>query len=156
MLELRHKPLCVLDADVDSPLMTGEKGPLGPRGIANITGGTVEGERVRGAVLRSGADWLIQRSDGVMALDVRALVQTDDGALIYVTYVGRLHADPQVAARLFNLETQASVDPGDYYFRTNPVFETGDERYTWLNGIIAVGVGRLRPGGVNYTIHEIL
>ena len=39
-----------------------------------------------------------------------------------------------------------------YYFRTNPLFETGDERYAWLNTIVAVGKGRTGDGGV---IHEI-
>lgn len=81
MLELKSRFLCTFDGDVDPPLMTGTTGPLGARGIANITGGTVEGERVSGKVLPSGADWLIQRGDGVMALDVRALMQTHDGAL---------------------------------------------------------------------------
>ena len=154
MLELKSRVLCILDADVDAPWMTGA-GPLGARAIANISGGTVEGERLKGEVLRSGADWFIQRGDGMMALDVRAAVKTHDGAMIYLTYEGRLHAAPDVAARLFDPEHQASVDPSEYYFRTNPLFETGDERYQWLNGIVAVGVGRLRPGGVNYTIHEI-
>ncbi|MEM1105494.1 MAG: DUF3237 domain-containing protein [Pseudomonadota bacterium] len=156
MLELSSRYLCTLDADVDAPLTTGPAGPIGARSVANIAGGTVEGERLSGAVLASGADWLVQRADGVMALDVRALVETHDGARIYVTYVGYIKAAPEVAARLFNPQTQASVDPSEYYFRTNPVFETGDARYAWLNSIVAVGVGQLRPGGVKYTIHEIV
>lgn len=156
MLELKSRFLCTFDGDVDPPLMTGHAGPIGMRGIANITGGSVEGERISGKVLPSGADWLVQRSDGVMALDVRALMETHDGALIYVTYVGYINASPEVAARLFNPDTQASVDPSEYYFRTNPIFETGDERYGWLNSIVAIGVGQLRPGGVKYSIHEIL
>ncbi|MEM9738727.1 MAG: DUF3237 domain-containing protein [Pseudomonadota bacterium] len=125
--------------------MKGPAGPLGARAVATITGGSVEGQRVSGKVLPSVSDGWIQRSDGVMVLDVRALFQTGDGALIYMTYEGRLHAAPEIAARLFNPETQESVHPADYYFRTHPVFETGDERYAWLNKIIAIGVGQLRP-----------
>jgi hypothetical protein len=47
-------------------------------------------------------------------------------------------SSPEVQARLVRNEP---VDPGEYYFRTAPVFETGDARYGWLNNIVAVGVG---------------
>ena len=32
------------------------------------------------------------------------------------------------------------VDPADYYFRQHLLFETGDERYQWLNGACCFGV----------------
>jgi hypothetical protein len=31
-------------------------------------------------------------------------------------------------------------------FRVAPVFETGTERYAWLNNILTVGVGERLPG----------
>jgi hypothetical protein len=50
-----------------------------------------------------------------------------------------------------------TVDSSEYYFRVAPVFETGAERYAWLNKILAVGVGeRLPPNMVRYSIFEIL
>ena len=48
-------------------------------------------------------------------------------------------------ARLAQGET---VDPSEYYFRVAPVFETGAERYAWLNKILAVGVGERPPPNV--------
>jgi hypothetical protein len=36
------------------------------------------------------------------------------------------------------------------------VFETGAEKYTWLNNIIAVGVHRTLAGKVAYRIFQIL
>jgi hypothetical protein len=49
------------------------------------------------------------------------------------------------------------VDLREYYFRVAPVFETGAERYSWLNKILAVGVGdRLPPNVVRYSIFEVL
>ena len=42
------------------------------------------------------------------------------------------------------------------YFRTSPVFETGDSRYLWLNDLIAVGIGGAMPGGVKYELFEVL
>jgi Protein of unknown function (DUF3237) len=47
------------------------------------------------------------------------------------------------------------VDPSEYSLRTTPVFETGSAKYSWLNGIIAVGVGRRTPTGVAYTVYTM-
>jgi hypothetical protein len=40
-----------------------------------------EGDRLRGKVLPGGADWTLKRPDGVVELDLRITLQTDDGAL---------------------------------------------------------------------------
>lgn len=48
------------------------------------------------------------------------------------------------------------VDPASYYFRINALFETGSEKYAWLNRIIAVGKGDRLPGGPVYQVFEIL
>src|SRR5262252_7556623 len=69
-------------------------------------------------------------------------------------YPAMRHGTPEVMARLAQGET---VDPSEYYFRVAPMFETGAERYAWLNKILAVGVGeRLPPNKVRYDIFEIL
>jgi len=47
------------------------------------------------------------------------------------------------------------VDPATYYFRTNPVFETAS-RYSWINGILAIGAGYRTPAGVIYNMFEVL
>ena len=43
--------------------------------------------------------------------------------------------------------------PGDY--STAPQFETGDERYGWLNDIQAVGIGTFRRGTVTHDIYAL-
>src|ERR1700730_6061973 len=48
------------------------------------------------------------------------------------------------------------VDPSSYYFRTQMTFETSDARAAWLNGVLAVGVGRIGHGGVEYRVHRVL
>ena len=65
--------------------------PHGTRAIAPITGGTFEGPRLRGKVLPGGADWTLLRTDGVLELDLRITLETDDGALIYMTSFGLRH-----------------------------------------------------------------
>ncbi|MEJ2175725.1 MAG: DUF3237 domain-containing protein [bacterium] len=127
--------------------------PLGRRRIIPITGGRIEGERLRGTVLPGGADWQIVRSDGVADLDARYTVQSDDGALIYVSNRGLRHGAPEVLARLASGD---EVDPAEYYMRTQPWFETGDARYAWLNRTICVGTGARRRDRVELEFFAVL
>jgi hypothetical protein len=59
-----------------------------------VTGGTVTGPRVSGKLRPVGGDWLTLRKDGIAVLDVRAPIETNDGALIYVTYPGIIDFGP--------------------------------------------------------------
>src|SRR5215510_359171 len=127
--------------------------PHGVRSVIPVTGGDFEGPRLRGKVLPGGGDWLLLRPDGVLELDLRITLETDDHALIYMTFQGLRHGPPDVIAALSQGEV---VDPARYYFRTLPRFETSAEKYAFLNRIIAVGVGEARPDGAVHRIEEIL
>ena len=127
--------------------------PLGRRRIIPITGGSIEGARLKGRVLPGGADWQVVRADGVADLDARYTVQTEDGALIYVSNRGLRHGPPEVLAQLARGE---DVDAGLYYMRTQPWFETGDARYAWLNRTICVGSGARRRDRVELEFFEVL
>ncbi len=126
--------------------------PLGRRRIVPITGGRFRGERLAGRVLPGGADWQIVRADGVSQLEARYTLETDDGALIYVRNVGLRHGPPEVLARL---ATGEPVDPSFYYMRTTPSFETGDERYRWLNKLVCVATGARRKDAVELDVYEV-
>jgi hypothetical protein len=126
--------------------------PLGRRRIVPITGGRFRGERLSGRVLPGGADWQIVRGDGVSQLEARYTLETDDGALIYVRNVGLRHGPPEVLAKLAAGEP---VDPSRYYMRTTPAFETGDERYRWLNKLVCVATGARRKDAVELDVYEI-
>lgn len=110
----------------------------GERRIIPITGGRVEGARLRGEVLPGGADWQIVAADGTALLEARYTLRTEDGALIYVRNTGLRHGPPDVLAAIARGE---EVDPAKYYFRAVPVFETGDAKYDWLNRVVAVCSG---------------
>ena len=128
--------------------------PLGTRRTAPIGGGTFEGPRLRGTVLPGGsADWLLLRADGVLEMDLRATLRTDDGALISMRSFGLRHGPPDVIAALGRGET---VDPATYYFRTTPRFVTAHPAYAFLNRLVAVASGDRRAEGPVYTIHEVL
>lgn len=127
--------------------------PHGTRVIAPIAGGHFEGPRLRGKVLPGGGDWTLLRGDGVLELDLRLTLQTDDGALIHMASFGLRHGPPEVIAALARGE---SVAPSTYYFRTTPRFETGHPEYAFLNRLLAVASGDRRPEGPIYTIEELL
>jgi Protein of unknown function (DUF3237) len=127
--------------------------PHGMRSIVPVTGGDFEGPRLRGKVMPGGGDWLLLRPDAVLELDLRITLETDDRALIYMSFQGLRHGPADVIAALGRGEV---VDPASYYFRTVPRFETSAEKYAFLNRIIAVGVGETRPDGAIHRIEEIL
>lgn len=126
---------------------------LGTRTIFPIRGGGFEGPRLRGKVLPGGGDWTLLRPDGILELDLRVTLQTEDDALVYLTFQGLRHGPAEVIAALGRGE---DVDPSRYYFRTAPRFETASEQYGFLNKLLAIGSGENRPGGAIHVIEEIL
>ena len=127
--------------------------PHGMRSIVPVTGGDFEGPRLRGKVMPGGGDWLLLRSDAVLELDLRITLETDDRALIQMSFQGLRYGPADVIAALGRGEV---VDPASYYFRTVPRFETAAEKYAFLNRIITVSVGETRPDGAIHRIEEIL
>lgn len=128
--------------------------PYGARKIATVASGSFEGERLRGTVMPSpGGDWLLLRSDGVLCLDVRMTLKTDDGELIYMHYNGMRHGPKDVLDRLGRGE---AVDPALYYMRAVPVFETASVKYGWLNRAVFVAMGRRVAAGPIYDVFEVL
>jgi len=115
-------------------------GPRGTRMTFPITGGSFDGDRLRGKVLPGGGDWVIKRADGVLELDLRITLQTDDGAFVHMTFEG--------------IRDDAAA--GAPYFRTLPRFETADAKYAFLNRLLAVGIGEIHAEGPVHVIEEIL
>jgi hypothetical protein len=111
--------------------------PRGKLSIFPVTGGSFEGDRLRGRVLAGGGDWVAGRSDGTFELDLRVTLETDDGALIHMTFTGLR-------------------DDANRYLRTLPRFETAAPKYGFLNRLLAVGKGEIGPEGPVHAIDEIL
>jgi Protein of unknown function (DUF3237) len=127
--------------------------PAGNRRIGLVAGGTFEGARLRGTVLPGGSDWIIGRPDGVTTLDVRIVLQTDDGASVGLTYRGLRHGP---AAVMEKINSGQFVDPSEYYFRTVITFDTASPKYAWLNKAFGIGTGSRPPEGPVYEIFEVL
>lgn len=152
MKELRYRPLMTFFLDITPPYNVG-KTPVADRRIAALPGGYFEGERLRGKILPSGSDWQTVRPDGAWMIDVRTLLETDDGALIGMRYQGLRHGDPEVLAALGRGEP---IGPLDYYMRITTTFETASEKYGWLNRIVGVAHGHRLPNGAIYNVFEIV
>jgi len=136
---MQTRPLMTLRLNT-APIQTIGAAPYGTRVTFPITGGSFEGERLRGKVLTGGDDWTIKRSDGVLELDLRITLQTDDGALIHMTFGG----------------VRDDAAPSGPYFRTLPRFETAEPKYSYLNRLLAVGTAEIRAEGPVHAIEELL
>ena len=152
MADLKHAHLLTMELTVDyAGIKSIGQTPAGLRRIAPVTGGSFRGERLSGTVL-GGADWVINRSDGVMVIDVRLTLETGDAALIYLAYQGRFLAAPDAMRRFGKGELLAAHE---YSLAMTAKFECGDERYAWLNNAVVVGTGAQTPTGPVYSLFEV-
>ncbi len=148
---LKSRPLFVMRLQVQPyQIIGGSKNAF--RRIGVVPGGVFEGDRLSGSVLEGGNDWQTVREDGKVELEVKLCLKVSDGATIGMTYKGIRRGPVDVLKRIDDGE---DVEPSQYYFRTNPIFETASV-YNWLNGIIAVGIGHRTAHGVTYSVFEIL
>ena len=118
----------------------GGSGAVGTLNLVSVAGGTFEGPKLKGTVLPPGADYVRAITPTFRKLDVRTIFLTDDEQKIYVTYGGVL----------------STPKGGERYWRTTPMFETGAEKYKWLNEIVCVGVPFDVPNRVSYRVFRIL
>jgi Protein of unknown function (DUF3237) len=130
-------------------------GPYGTRFVFSATGGTFEGERFRGTIAPGTVDWALIGLDNVVRLDVRATFLTNDGAALYLQYYGLCKVTPVIGEILAGGGQSTAFE--DQYFRANQRFETGDERYSWMNQTLFIGEGRLlaNPLGADYRVYRV-
>ena len=96
------------------------------QGYTPPIGGTITGPRLNGIVVpRSGADYAIVRSDGVLELEAHYMLQADDGTLIYIVNRGYLVRAPEGTGEK---NDQGMVQPA--YFRCTPIFRVPAVRMT--------------------------
>lgn len=107
-------------------------GPNGLRLVVPILNGTFAGPKLKGTVVPAGGDWALFRKDNTLVADVRQTFKTDDGAYIQVFETGVTQPDNSSYVRL--------------------TYETGYEKYAWLNRVVAVGILKLVEGGGGLTI----
>jgi hypothetical protein len=129
-----------------APTMTIGPSAEGVKRLIPITGGTFEGPRLRGEILPGGADWQVDRPDGVTEAEARYTLRTGDGALISVVNRGLIVAG-----------AAAGGAPG--YIRTVPEFEAPVGQHDWLNKSVFVGsldASQFRQGRVIVRVFRVI
>ncbi|MBN1239889.1 MAG: DUF3237 family protein [Gammaproteobacteria bacterium] len=100
----------------------------GTRRFIPITGGRFVGRGLSGRVMPGGADWQLERADGVLELYALYSLETDDGDVIVVENEG-------IASAI----APADGEPAQRYLRTSPRFHAPQGEHDWLNKGIFVG-----------------
>jgi len=148
--ELEH--ICSYTASLASPPEVIGPVPEGIRVNFYATGGKLSGPRIRGKVRPVGGDWFTVRKDGVGYLDVRATFETDDGALILVTYQGISDLGEDGYDKFLRGELPAVVR-----IKVAPRFVTSHPGYLWLNRLFCVGIGEYHSAtnAVKYDVYAV-
>lgn len=152
MNDYKLEHVCSYSATLASPPEIIGPAPEGIRVNFYSTGGEITGAHIRGKVRPVGGDWMTVRRDGVAYLDVRTTFETDDGALILVTYQGVSDLGEDGYDRFLRQDLPPVVG-----IRTSPRFVTSHPGYLWLNRLFCMGVGEYRAATneVKYDVYAV-
>ena len=139
-MALELVPLATATATLAAPVMLPGT-PAGTRVIYEISDYRFDGPRLRARQRGvAAADWLVVGPEGTATLDVRATLETHDGAIVLLQYGGRVDAT-------------RGLGGGAIYAAMR--FDTGDERWAWLNRLQAVAKGCLDGSLLTYDVYEL-
>lgn len=149
--------LCEIRIDAGAAGFRLGRTPKGMRRIGAIRGGSVTGPALNGRLFAGGGDWALVDEAGTIHMDMRCMIELDDGEGVYVTQAGRVAAPAgPVRDAVMDRARWGELDPDAYYFRTLAQFEAAaGGSHDWLNRIVAVGYGRHRAGGLTYRLFAV-
>ena len=102
-----------------------------------VAEGSCEG-RLNGSM--QGANHPARRGDGTFCPDFDGVISTNDGAHVLFHVGGYGRAYPEGARQIVSWLTHFS----------------DDERYRWLNDVVCVGTGEVRPDGLLLDVAELV
>ncbi|WP_280831064.1 DUF3237 domain-containing protein [Mycolicibacterium frederiksbergense] len=147
---LESRKICTLEVELADPYVISHHG--GQRRFISIAGGRVTGDHLRGEILPVGEDLQWVRPDGVVELDIRALLRIESGSLVYLSGTGFRHGPPDVLQRIAAGDVVAATE---YYFRECLVFETDDPQLDWLTKAITIGKGHRLKNSARIEVFEV-
>lgn len=152
MIAYQMEHLFTYSAAVREPVVVSPPGEGDIRINFYVAEGEVWGPKLKGTLLPIGADWMTLRADGMAVLDVRAAIETHDGAHIDVVYNGLLDMGPDGYANFLKGEIPDLVK-----IRAAPRFRTAHPDYVWLNRLqcVNIGEGRLKQQEVTYDVYAL-
>lgn len=103
-----------------------------------ISSGEFIGPKLNGKINHEGGDWMTIRQDGVGIMDVRATLETSDGALIFIHYPGYFELGEKGYENF--LKNKWPPTPPT---RTTPWMITAHPKYLWVNRLQCIGIGRV-------------
>jgi hypothetical protein len=142
-------------AEVDKELAISRGASGSKLSVCYFTKGSFDGPRLRGELLPGGGDWAAYENQDHLEIDVRGVLRTDDGALIYMKYRGLWRAVPGALPRVLAIGGEKLFKASEHYLRIAARFETDHPHYAWLNGIIAVGIGERTANGAGFDFYEL-
>jgi hypothetical protein len=125
---------------IRGPLAPTAGSPRGERQYFEMAGGTLTGDRINARVAMPGGDWMRRSPDGFWRPDVRVQLMTDDDAVILLHYTGLVELTERFKAAA---EKNQPTAWEDQYMRMVFDFDTGSEKYAWLNKSLFIARGRL-------------
>ncbi len=117
-----------------------------------ITGGKVDGPKLKGEVLAGGGDWQAIGPDGRTEVWAKYSIKASDGTVIGLTNAGVRIGPKSVIDRLARGE---EVDPSLYYFRTTAVFDVKAGPHAWLRDKVFVARGIRKPDHVVIDFYSV-
>lgn len=152
MFDYTMEHICSYSATLRAPFETIGETPQGLRVNAYVSGGEVHGPRLRGRVLAVGGDWLTIRRDGMGVLDVRATLETHDGALIDVQYEGLMDLGADGYARMLG-----GNPPARAAIRATPRLVCAHPDYLWVNRLQCLNIGEadFTTAIVSYDVYAV-
>lgn len=141
----RFEKLYHLEAATGAGYEVGDT-PDGRMCVVAITGGRVEGDRLRGDILPASATWNTCRAGagGTSRADARYIIRADDGAVISVFADG--FATTPIGEPAASCEG-AGQDVAGRVFRERLFFTAGKRRYRWLNDVVVLAVSGMTGDG---------
>lgn len=152
MIDYKLEHLFTFSATLVNPPEVIGPVPEGIRVNFYVSDGEITGPAVQGKIRPVGGDWVTLRRDGVALLDVRATLETRDGALILITYPGVIDLGPDGYDRFMRGELPAVAQ-----IRTSPRLSTSHSDYIWLNRLHCVGVGEFESANntATYDVYAV-
>ena len=146
---IKSEYIMTLTAQLDAPQVINDK-----LFIYNVPSGSVAGPKIKGKVIQPTADWLALMPSGILRLDVRLTILTDDNQYVYMTYNGVIKTN-EAADKKFE-EGKEVIKADEEYFITAPTFQTAAPKYAWLNEVQAVGkMIEVKGGAGSYVKYDI-
>ncbi|KAF8541451.1 hypothetical protein BDD12DRAFT_829250 [Trichophaea hybrida] len=157
------KPFATICAQIDQPNPIGTlcSGPT--QFFVSIKNGTLTTEPGVEPALKTtlvmGGDWLLADPDlKHLRLDMRSVIKTEDDVHLTFSFKGIINVTPDIAKILQGEPDAESIDFGNIL--ALPQFQTGHEKYKYLENLVFVASGRaiVGEGGVTveYKVSQVV